>query len=326
MGIVRRPRFEGMGAHAEPEHRLALPVARIVSGAQTAARMARDLVAVVARVAEPGLDVLDQIGREILVAGLHPAARQRPPEGRLGLEREFVGRYMLGAKREQRVDVAVERRATLVREREDQIEGDIFEAGATRRAERVMNDRCAMRSSQALQSVVLEGLNTDRQTVDARFTKPGKPRELDRARVQLDRGLGGFFQPIHGPGPGKGGANRIDQTRDRRRPEQSRSSPSEIEAGEAATREIRPAGREFPAKGVHILPLDRGRELPGRHDGEIAIGTDPLAERQMDVHTHPPVVESSCANGNGRGRRHFERHFERVPAPGGSRAMPDRLR
>lgn len=171
VGMAAGSRIEGVCAHSETEHRLALPIARIVAGAAPGTRIARDLVPQVARCLEPGFDVLDHVGCPVFVAALHAARCERFTEGCLGLESQLVGRDVFGPERDQRSEIAIEIRERLVREREDQVEREIVEIGGARSAENLVRDGRAMGSAKALQLLVLEGLDPDREAIDARRAK-----------------------------------------------------------------------------------------------------------------------------------------------------------
>ena len=274
VGVLPGSGFEGVCAHAETEDRLALPVARVVARAALVAGITRDLVTQVALGLESRLDVLDHVGGPVFITASHAARCERLSEGRLGLEGEFVGRDVLGAEFDQLREIEVELRERLVRQREDQIEGEIVEAGRSRRMQRLASDRSAMGSAEALQLCILEGLDADREAIDARRTEARQAIPLDRARIQLE----GHLDPGGVRRIREGCANGLDEAADRARLEQGRSATAEIETRESPTFEVGLARDELADECVDVASL----ELRGQHargdDGEVAIRTDPLAK------------------------------------------------
>lgn len=311
-----------MGPHTDAQHGLSLPVAAIVPRMVPFARIARDLVAVVARRNQPRLDVLDHVGGEILVTGAHPATGERAAEGRLGLEGELVSRDVLRAEVDQRVEIPIERGECLVGQCEDQVEGEVLESGGAGGLQGLVHDRGAVCPAESLQLVVLEGLDSDRETIDTRRPKACESCELDGARVQLERRFDRLASRRCLPRPGKGVSHRTDQARDRIRLEERRGAAPEVEGGESSAREIFTSCVELPAEPVDVPGLDLGREDPGRDHREIAVGADPLAEWKMQVDADLAVVDG---RGLGRSGRNID-HDERLPAPGKQRATGDRLR
>ncbi len=266
--------LEGVRTQAEAEDRLALPVARVVARTALAVGITRDLVTQVTLGLESRLDVLDHVGGPVFVTAPHAARCESLSEGRLGLERELVGRDVLRAECDQFREIEVELRERLVREREDQIEGEIVEASRSRRMECLASDRSAMRSAESLQLCILEGLDADREAIDAGRTEARQAIPLERARIQLECHLDpGVVQRIR-----EGCPNGLDEAADRARLEQGRSAAAEIETCESPTFEVGLARVELADERVDVASL----ELRGQHacgdDREIAIRTDPLAK------------------------------------------------
>ncbi len=223
---------------------------------------------------------------------------------------------MFGAELDQVGEIAVELGERLVRECEDQIEGDVVEAGRSRRPERLASDRGAMRSAEALELRVLEGLDADREAVDAHRAEARQPIPFDRARIQLEGRLdSGVAGPVR-----KGCADGLDEAPDRSRLEQRRGAAAEIEAREAPTRKMALACRELADERVDVAGFQLRGQHARSHDGEIAVGADPLAKRQVDVDAELTVVEGSRPGIPDRGGSHAPR------VTGFRRAGPDRLR
>ena len=159
------------GPHAKAQHRLALPIASVVSRPEAGARVARNLVSLEAASAEAHLDPLDHLGGPVFVAGLHLARREGPAEGRLRLPGQLVGRDVLGRDRPHRIEIPVEVGQRLVRRREDQIDREIVEAGAASGLESRPGGLGPVGPTEALQLSIVEGLDADRETVDAGLAK-----------------------------------------------------------------------------------------------------------------------------------------------------------
>ncbi len=321
--VARGPGIEGVSAHAEPQHRLALPVAGVVPRVVPRARIARDLVPFIAGPSEPGLDVFDHVGGEILVAGAHPAPGESAPERGFGLESELVGRDVLRVEFQERVEITVERCQRLVGQREDQVEGQIVEAGGACGLQRLACDASAMCPAESFQLIVLEGLDPDREAIDSGGAKAGQSRELEGARVELQRGFGRGVRWVRARRtPRECRTDGSDQSLDRGGLEESRRPPPEVDRRQGSPREVRPAGGELAAERIDVAGFELGGQDPGGDDRKIAVGADPLAERQVQIDADPAVVDGRDPGRRGQGVG----HGGRVPARGSQRASPHRLR
>lgn len=133
--------------------------------------------------------MLDHARGQILVAAREAARRDGPAERRPRLERELVGRDVLGAMGDQLVEIAIEELEGLLREREDQIEREILETRRARGEERFAGHRSPVGATEPLEQRVLERLDSDREAIDACGSKTGQTSELDGARIELEGDL-----------------------------------------------------------------------------------------------------------------------------------------
>ena len=208
-----------MRAHPESEHRLALPIASVVTSAPARPGIARDLVSPVAGRLETPLDLLDHRRGEILVRGRHSTVGGGATEGCRRLEGQLVGRDVLRPEGDQRIEIAVEVRCGLIGSREDQVEGEIREARGTRGVEGRIRDVRAMGPAESLQQSVVEGLHADREPVHAGVPEARQPVALDGRGVEFEGDLDGV---------GRAGFVRkrrtdlFDEPRDRLWPEERR--------------------------------------------------------------------------------------------------------
>lgn len=289
-----------MRPEAEAEHRLATPIAGIVARAAAGNRVVRDLVARITFGFEAPLDLLHRLDGTLLAAGVHAPGRECTAEGRRGLECELVGRNVLGSKGDDRIEITREIVGGLFRQREDQIDGDRIEPGGARGGERPARDARAMGAPEPAKDDVVERLHPDRDAVDSSCPKAGKSRELDRARIGLERHLGrdGRRPPRSRRGR-KRRPHRVDEPRNGFGRKEGRGPAPEIDALERTLCEVAPSCRELAQQGVDVSRLHRSRQRPRRDDREVAVRTDPLTERKMKIDADPTIV----ARQEARGRR-----------------------
>ena len=149
------------------------------------------------------------------------------------------------------------------------------------------SDERAMCPTESLELHVIEGLDTNRESVDSRRAKTRKTRLLDCARIEFERRL----DLSRGLGRRKRRVDRVQQFANRFGPKQRRSSAAEIDAGQRPALEILSPCSEFQAKRLDVASLSLGLERRRQGNREIAVGTDPLAEGQMQVDADTAIVE-----------------------------------
>jgi hypothetical protein len=132
-----------------------------------------------------------------------------------------------------------------------------------------------MRASEPAQRDVGERLDPDRHAVDAGSAERGQPLALERARIDLERHLAGLAR--------KRRAHGVEQRAHALRREQRGRAAAQVDRGQAAAREVARARAELLAQRRDVAILLRALERARGHDGKVAVGADPLAERHVQV-------------------------------------------
>ena len=96
---------------------------------------------------------------------------------------------MLRRTRDEGVEVSLELGLRLPGRCEQEVEGDVGEAGVARGRESRPSLTAAMRAAESLQCRIGEGLDADREPVHARVAKRREARALRRTRIHLERDL-----------------------------------------------------------------------------------------------------------------------------------------
>ena len=190
--------------HAEPKSRLprrlvrpcsqpqtqdgaAFPVAPVVHRLAPRPREARHLVVAQAR----GFELLRHRLRHGDPAGFvgesQLAAALRERKGRVGLDAQRVGGYVVGDARDDPGQIALEGGGRLIGDREHQVDRDAFEAGRRHGREGRFDVARAVTAPEPPQREVLEGLDAERDPVHPGVAKSREATGLGAGRVGFER-------------------------------------------------------------------------------------------------------------------------------------------
>jgi zinc protease len=268
---IRRP-----GTDSETEHGLPAPVALIVGGLVPRSRVVGQLVALDSHGEQLSVEGLDHVRRPIGVGPgeLPPAIGQG--EGGALLHHQLVGGDVLGAEGCDRTKIGLEPSQALPRSRKDEVDREIREPRLASRREGAAPLFGLVGPAEPSQDGVVEGLDSDGEPIDARFAKGRQPLPFDGARIDLQREL-----ESRGTA-GELRLDRLDDARHRLGPQQGRRPPSEIEARERKALEGRGSKLELRSESANVSILHL-RADSAADDREVAVGTDAIAERNVDV-------------------------------------------
>src|SRR5262249_40924501 len=98
---------------------------------------------------------------------------------------------------------------------------------------------------------------------------------LECARIDFERHFGGLARERFAHGG--------DQLPNTVRGEQRRRTAAQVDRRELEIAESRAAHRELRAQRGHVAVLGLASERARRHDGEVAVRTDPHTERDVQV-------------------------------------------
>ena len=184
----------------------------------------------------------------------------------------MVCRNVLRAELQGAVERPAQDVAAEARNAEDQIHGDVSEAAAPGRPHRLLGLRRGVAAVHQPQAVVVEGLDADREAVDARFAQGREVGLVQIVGVGLEGRLlgsgaveelrGVFEQPADRPG----------------RTERRRAAP-EVAGADGLAAQVVAARLQFAVHG-----FDERVEPPGADLLEkVAVGAGPFAERYVEI-------------------------------------------
>ena len=262
-----------MGARAEPQPFAAGPVELVVQGAVSGAGEARDLVVFEIGLASPPIDVLEHGGLELGCSDSEaPAAGTRAKLGAL-FDGQTVDGEMVGGKREEAVEIAVEIGEGLVRDGEDEIERQVVEAGGARLGANGLHRPGIVGAAERFQVVRLERLDAQAEPIAAGGTQRFKLGERQRFGVGLD---GHFDLAGVGKLVGYGRRDALDAAG---LPQAWRPA-AEVDRYELPARIV---GRPRFELAQDCVGIPVVRDLRADVDGKIAVGAAREAKGEMDV-------------------------------------------
>ncbi len=283
---IRIGRIVRTRADAEREHRSAFPVAAIVNRLEARPRVVRKLVAAQPGGPQPGFGLRLHAEHEFFIGSRELPALGGDRERRPRLDRELVGRNVLGGEAERFVQVALETGEALARGGENQIEGDRVETRRAAGCERETRFLGAVGSAEAPQHRVVEGLDADRESCDARCAESRQPLALEGTWIHLERRLDVRVA-------GECRAHRPHDLGDRLRLQQRRRAAAQIQAREPPTCEHRAPRGEFAPQRRHVPLLGFRAQGPRGLDREIAVGANALAEWHVHVDSDARVAHGA---------------------------------
>ena len=260
----------GCGADAEVLH--AVPVGRVVAGAEAGQGEIRNLV-----VLEP------RSGQRFVHEGVFRfaggfvhrgelSAGGPPSEGRTGFDGQMVCRNVLHAQREGAVERAAQRVVPETRDAENQVDGDVFITFALCAPHGLDGLRSVVAAVHQLETRVVERLDADRQAVDARAAQRGEVGGGEVVGIGFERGLlrrSAIEQRC----------GMVQQPRDGLRGAQRGGAAAEVAGAHRLAAQIFPPGVQFAVHGlqkrVHAPQVDAFVE--------VAVGADALAEGYVEI-------------------------------------------
>src|ERR1700691_872980 len=125
--------------------------------------------------------------------GVGKTGGRAPGKYGAGLERELVVRNVCRLEAHRSLDIGHRCGQILVRQRVDQIEIEILDAGAPQLADRALRVRDRMYPAEPPQRLIGKALGAERDAIDTRGSVTTEAAVLDRARIgfESDLGIGG---------------------------------------------------------------------------------------------------------------------------------------
>ena len=266
------PAVERMGCGTDAEVLHAVPVGRVVAGAEARQGEIRNLV-----VLEP------RSGQRFVHEGVFRfaggfvhrgelSAGGPPSEGRTGFDGQMVCRNVLHAQREGAVERAAQRVVPETRDAENQVDGDVFITFALRAPHGLDGLRSVVAAVHQLETRVVERLDADRQAVDARAAQRGEVGGGEVVGIGFERGLlrRSAIEQRRG---------MVQQPRDGLRGAQRGGAAAEVAGAHRLAAQIFPPGVQFAVHGLqkraHAAQVDAFVE--------VAVGADALAEGYVEI-------------------------------------------